>query len=204
MNVASDWYDGVVKKVNGLKDSLSPMDSGWAKFVSNTSATRLDPLLSAAKRIEQFSPDCTQCQIFRDDIDTMMKNAPDAVQQGDKALVGSFLNNVDQIMNKMTRHFQKEHRLVRAWNYTSLFWIVGWIIGMACKYVFRDHFYWWPFLGMGVGAAIGAFLDYRVKKEDRILYKTASSWGFSRNTSVLSWVVFAAIVIMMLLFFVFR
>lgn len=200
MNVGSDWYNGVVKTINSLKDSLCPMDSIWSKFVSNTSTARLDPLLSATQRIDQFSPECTQCQIFRNDIDTLMKYAPDAVQQGDKKLVRSFLNGIDRILGKMTGHFQKEHRLVSKNHYKELFGVLGLFIVMTCQYAFsyivHSFFYSWYlwYIGAGVGVAVGYFFDARAKREDRILYNQVPSWYSKRALIFILFFVVVAVI----------
>jgi hypothetical protein len=208
MNVGSDWYSGVAKKIKDLKENLPPMDSAWYKFVSSTSTptTRLDPLLSAAQRIDQFSPDCTQCQMFRDDINTLMRNAPDAAQHSDKELVRSFLNDVDRIVVKITSHLRKEHKLVTSGYYKSLFGVLGYIIGIVCQYVFgyvfRSYFFLWPYVGIGLGLVIGAFLDAKAKREDRILYKQAPA-RFSKNTPIII-VVVVVITFIIAMIFAFR
>jgi hypothetical protein len=210
MNGSSDWYNGVVKKISGLKDSLVPVDSPWYKFVSDTStpATRLEPLLSVARRIDQFSPDCTQCQIFRDDIDKLMTNAPETVQQGEKGLVQSFLKDIDQTINKVGRHLQKEHKLVNGGYYKSLFFSLGIIIGMISYYLSRylspesyfHYFFWWPLIGMGLGWVVGAFLDYRAKKEDRVLFEKEPR-GYSRWSPITIIMLLAFLVLFVLIWF---
>jgi hypothetical protein len=203
MNVGSDWYSGIVQKVNGLKNSLALQDSGWSRFLSFSSTERLDPFLSAIGRIDQFSPGCTQCQIFRDDISTLMRNAPSIAPNSDKELQRSFLNDVDKIVNKMRGHFQKEHKLVSGGYYKSLFGGLGWVIGMVCDYLFRDYFVWWVFVGIGAGLAIGAVLDAKAKRENRILFKQPPT-RLSKTTVILIFVGIVVVTLVLSYIFVFR
>ena len=65
MNSKSNWYDGIAKQINQLKDTLSEKD--YKKY-------KLRLLLCVAERIAEFSPECGQCQIFQQDISTLTQN----------------------------------------------------------------------------------------------------------------------------------
>lgn len=204
MSGTSDWYNGIVQKVDNLQSSLRPKDRKWYKFVDETQDTRWEPLLSVARRIDQFSPDCTQCQIFRGDIYTLVTNAPETGQQGDKGLVKSFLKDVDQTVNKIGRHFEKEHNLVNGGYYADLFFYLGLFIGViidalllfvSSRESFFHYFYWGPLTGMGVGWVTGAFLDNKAKREDRVLFEKPPS-DYSRYNPISSIIFLATMLIM--------
>jgi hypothetical protein len=182
MNGGSDWYNGIVQKINGLKNTLNQKYYRWYKLDSLTPGARLTPLSSAARRIDQFSPDCEQCTAFRDDVDRLISNAPDVSQKDDKELLGSFLNDIDGSVAKMTGHFRKEHKLVTEGFYKSLFAAAGAVIGMVIAFVVIPYNTVWVIVGAGAGLVVGAILDAKIKKEDRILYQQTS-----RRLSNTSW-----------------
>ncbi len=189
--VGSDWYNGIVEKITSLKDITDKKYHRWYKFDSLSSSARLDSLAAAAGRVDQFSPDCPQCTAFRDDINVLVGRTHDV--NSNKELLRQFLDDVDKIVNKMTGHFKKEHKLVTEGLYKSFFAGAGVVIGMVITFVVVPYDAIWVIVGAAAGLAVGAILDARIKKEDRILYQQPS-----RRLSNTSWILLLLIVVAVL------
>jgi hypothetical protein len=191
MNGGSDWYNGIVQKINGIKNTLDQKD--YRKF-------RLDSLSSVAQRIGQFSPECTQCMSFREDVDRMMTNAGNLAQTDDKERRKSYLSDINENINKITGHLQKKHKLVTEGYYMALFTALGAAVGLTIGAVAFDSDSIGLAIGAGGGVAIGAALDAKAKKEDRILCIQTTT-RFSRTARVLLFV--GLLVLVVILAFIF-
>jgi len=191
MNTGSDWYNGITQKIEGLKNTLDQKD--YKRF-------RLDSLSSVARRVGQFSPECTQCMLFREDVDRLIKNAGDLAQMGDKELRKAHLGDVNKTLNKMVFHLRREHKLVTEGYYMALGTALGMAVGLAIGGVAFDNQGIGMAIGIGGGVAIGAALDAKAKKEDRILYTRATS-RFSRTAWAL--LIAGLVVMLVVLAFIF-
>lgn len=194
MNGGSDWYNGIVQKINSLKNALDQED--YRKF-------RLDSLSSVAQRIDQFSPECTQCMSFREDVDRMTTNAGNLAQTGDKERRKSYLSDINENMMKMTGHLQKKHKLITEGYYISLCTALGAGIGLVIGAVAFDNDSIGLAIGAGGGVAIGAALDAKAKKEDRIL-RAQSTTRFSKTAWILLLVGLVVLVVVLAFIFLKR
>ena len=93
----------------------------------------------------------------------------------------------------MTGHFKKKHKLVTEGFYKSLFAGAGVIIGAVITFIVVPYDTIWVFVGAGAGLAVGAILDAKVKKEDRILYQQPS-----RRLSNTTWLLLLLLVLVIL------
>jgi hypothetical protein len=189
MNTGSDWYNGIVQKIAGLKNTLDQKD--YKRF-------RLDSLSSVAQRVDQFSSECTECMSFREDIDRLIKNAGDLAQGGDRELRKAHLSDLNKTMNKMVFHLRRQHRLVTEGYYMALGTALGMAVGLAIGIAAFDNQSLGMAIGIGGGVAIGAALDTKAKKEDRVLYTRATT-RFSR----LAWALLIAGLLVMLIILAF-
>ncbi|MFC1870530.1 hypothetical protein ACFLYE_04615 [Chloroflexota bacterium] len=164
MNSKSNWYDGIAKQVNQLKDTLSEKD--YKKY-------KLSLLLCVAERIAEFSPECGECQIFQQDISTLTQDAGNIIQIADKDKRKAHLKTINRIIS----HLRKQHKLVTEGYYMGIGMVFGSGIGVALGAAMDGVGPGIP-LGVGIGMAIGVALDAKAKKEDRVIYpsdKTTSS-----------------------------
>lgn len=164
MNSKSNWYDGIAKQINQLKDTLSEKD--YKKY-------KLSLLLCVAKRIAEFSPECGQCQIFQQDISTLTQDVGNLIQIADKDKRKAHLKTI----NRMIGHLRKQHKLVTNGYYMGIGMVFGSGIGVALGAAMDSVGSGIP-IGVGIGVAIGAALDAKAKKEGRVICpseKTTSS-----------------------------
>jgi hypothetical protein len=171
MNSKSNWYDGIAKQINQLKDTLSEKD--YKKY-------KLNLLLCIAERIDEFSPECGQCQIFQQDISTLTQNVGNAIQLADKDKRKAHLKTINRIIG----HLRKQHKLVTNGYYMGIGVAIGTALGVALGAVWDGIGYGIP-IGVGIGTAIGAALDAKAKKEGRVICPSEKTTVSSQKTKVM-------------------
>ena len=154
MEVHSKWYDGIVKEINLHKDILGK--KGSKKY-------KLDLLLRVAKRADSFSSGCGQCQMFQQDV-TQLTQDLGYLAQWSKERRKSYFKTI----NTITKHLQKQHKLVTEGHYIGIGLAIGIGIGAAIGAALDN-----PGAGTGIGAAIGlaigSYMDNKAKKEGRVI-----------------------------------
>jgi len=155
MNSKSNWYDGITKQINQLKVTLSEKD--YKKY-------KLNLLLCVAERIDQFSLECGQCQIFQQDISTLTQDVGNIIQIADKDKRKAHLKTINDIVG----HLRKQHKLVTNGYYMGIGMLFGSAIGVALGAAMPSIAMGIP-IGVGVGIAIGTALDAKAKKEGKVI-----------------------------------
>jgi len=128
MEVGSQWYNRIASEISGYQITLGSKDA--KKY-------RLDQILRIAKRVDEFSSICAECQAYQSEISQMVRELNLITQMPDREKLKKHL----QAVVKLTEHLKKAHNLVDKGHYTGL----GIGIGLA--------------IGGGIGAALGAVLD---------------------------------------------
>jgi len=164
MSSQSNWYDGIAKQINQLKDTLSEKD--YKKH-------KLNLLLCVADRVAEFSPECGQCQIFQQGILTLTQDVGNIIQVVDKDKRKAHLKTINGIIG----HLRKQHKLVTDGYYMGIGMVFGSAISVTLGAAMDTIGGGIP-IGIGIGVAIGAALDAKAKKEGRVICpreKTATS-----------------------------
>jgi len=180
MNSKSDWLNSIKKQIDLLKGTSSEKD--YKKY-------KLRLLLCIAERVARFYPECGQCQIFQQDISTLVQDIGNLTQLPDKDRKKSYFKTIDNI----TKHLQKQHKLVNEGYYIGIGMAIGSGIGVALGAALEKVGGGIP-IGVGTGLAIGTALDAKAKKDDRILClrqakaEAATSFNFKplRNTALIT------------------
>ncbi|MCD6299628.1 MAG: glycine zipper family protein [Dehalococcoidales bacterium] len=155
MEFQSNWYDNIVKEINLYQNSLN-------KKVSKK--YKLDLLLRIAKRVAEFSTQCGQCQMFQQDITTLTKELSYLPQTQNKEAQKRYFKTIGNI----TKHLQKQHKLVTKGQYIGTGMAIGAGTGVALGAAL-DNAAIGPALGGTIGLAIGSYLDKKAQKEDRVI-----------------------------------
>jgi len=155
MEVYSNWYDKVVKEINLHKDSLSKKEAKKYK---------LDLLLRVAGRVDHFSAECGQCQLFQQEITTLTQDLGNLVQMPDKAKRQSYLKTI----NNTVKHLQNHHKLITPGHNIGVWISLGTGIGVAIGAGMGNIAAGIP-IGIAIGVAIGSYLDKKAKKEGRVI-----------------------------------
>ena len=185
----SDWYDGIAKQISELRNTLSEKE--YKKF-------KLNILLSVAQRVDQFSPECTQCQTFQQDVNTITRDAGNLVQIADKEGRKAYF----KAMNKIIGHLQRQHKLVTEGYYMGIGMALGSALGVALGAALDNIGPGIP-IGVGLGMVIGAALDAKAKKEGRILYPRETT-GSSKTALVLAVILGVLLLAGIIAFILFR
>jgi len=155
LSTPGNWYDGIAKQIDLIGEALNRR---------NYRKHKIETLRCLAHRIDQFSPECGQCQMFKQDISTMVQDVSSISRITTKESKKRYFGSIKSIIG----HLQREHKLVTEGYYTGLGIAIGSGLGVAIGTAMDNVGSGIP-IGVGVGLAIGAALDAKAKKEDRIL-----------------------------------
>jgi len=154
MEAHSDWYNRIVKEISPHKDSLSKKD--YKKY-------KLDLLLRVAKRVDDFSSYCGECQMFQQEI-TRLTGDLQNISLMSKENRKSYFKTIGNI----TKHLQKQHKLVTAGHNIGIWIGIGMGIGVAIGAALGNPGIG-PAIGVALGVAVGSYLDRKAKKEGRVI-----------------------------------
>ncbi|MFC1932031.1 glycine zipper family protein [Chloroflexota bacterium] len=155
MEVQSDWYNRIIKEISPYQDTLSKKD--YKKY-------KVDLLLRVARRIDDFSSTCGECQLFQAEITSLAQGLGNLVQLPGKEERKRYFKTINNII----KHLQKQHKLVTKGQYIGIGLAIGAGIGVALGAAL-DNPGIGPGIGTALGLAIGAALDNKAKKEDRVI-----------------------------------
>jgi len=184
MEVYSDWYYGIDKRINYQKDTLSEKD--YQKY-------KLDLLLCLARRVDSFSALCAECQTRKQEI-TALTNDLANLYLMPKAARKSYFKAIGDI----TKHLQKQHKLVTEGQYIGIGMTIGAGIGVALSAVLEGGGL--P-IGIGIGAAFGFYLDAKAKKEGRVICPKEKKAAFA-SRKILITVILGALILAGLIAFI--
>ncbi len=163
MATNDNWLDSVKKQIAQLRGTIS--DKDYKKFKLNT-------LLCIAERVAQFSNECAQCHMLQQDVTTLGQDVGNLVYSANIAGQRRYRKSMDKIV----RHLEKQHKIVREGYYMGFMIAIGSGLGVALGAVMDNVGSGIP-IGVGIGTAIGAFLDAKARREGRILCPRESSGG---------------------------
>jgi len=154
MEAHSDWYNRVTREISPYKDSLSKKD--YKKY-------KLDFLLRLATRIDSFSSLCGKCQMFQPEI-TRLTGDLQNISLMSKENRKSYFKTIGNI----TKHLQKQHKLVTAGYYLGICMSIGTGVGIVIGAALGNPGIG-PAIGVALGVAVGSYLDRKAKKEGRVI-----------------------------------
>ena len=157
--VGSQWYNRIAIEIGQFQVTLGPKD--FKKY-------KLDLLLRIAKRVDDFSNICAECQNYQQEITRLVQEMSLLIQMPSK----EGLRSHTKAVSSMVEHLKKVHKLVEKGHYIGLGIgigvTVGAILGGSLGAAFDS-----PGIGTGIGialgAAIGAYLDRKAKEEGRVI-----------------------------------
>jgi hypothetical protein len=159
MEVGSQWYNRITSDISGYRITLGQKDSRKYK---------LDQLLRIARRVDDFSGICAQCQGYQQEISRLVEDLSMMVQIPDN----EGLKKHNKAITDLTEHLKKVHKLVDKGHYMGMGIGIGLAIGAGVGTALGaalDS----PGIGTGIGAglglAIGAYLDKRAKEEGKVI-----------------------------------
>ena len=157
MEAHSNWYNRIVKEINSYKDTLS--QKNYKKY-------KLDLLLRIAKRVEDFTSICGECQLSQQDITKLTQDLGYLLQMPNpsKETRKSYFKTIDNIV----KHLQKKHKLVTEGQNKGKWIAIGMGVSAAIGAALDN-----PGIGAGIGIAIGIaignYMDKKAKEEGRVI-----------------------------------
>jgi hypothetical protein len=159
MELGSQWYNKIATEISQYKITLG--EKGAAKY-------RLDLLLRVAKRVDEFSDICAECQAYKQEVTGLVKEMSLLIQMPSK----EGMKKHNKAVSVMVEHLKKTHKLVDKGHYMGMGIGIGLAIGGglgAALGAALDN----PGIGTGIGVAlgvaIGAYLDNKAKQEGRVI-----------------------------------
>ena len=159
MQVGSQWYNRVATEIGQYQTSLSQKD--FKKY-------KLDLLLRVAKRIDDFSHTCGECQTFQTEITRLVQEMSLLVQMPSK----QGLKSHSKAVSNLVEHLKKVHKMVEKGHYLGLGVTIGWVIGGALGGALGaalDNPGIGTAIGIAVGIAVGHYLDKKAEREGRMI-----------------------------------
>ena len=154
MEASSEWYNHIVEEINLHKVTLTKKE--YKKY-------KLDLLLRIAQRVDGFSSICGECQLFQQEITRLTEDLRNLSLMSKENRKSYF-----KTLGTVTKHLQKQHKLVTAGYYLGIGMAIGTGVGVALGAALGN-----PGIGPGVGVAlgvsVGAYLDKKAKKEGRVI-----------------------------------
>jgi len=159
MEVGSLRYNRIATEINQYQTTLSKKDAKKYK---------LDLLLRIAKRIDDFSHTCGECQAFQQEITGLTQQLSLLVQMPSK----ESLKGHSKAINGMVSHLKKVHKLVDKGHYLGMGIGIGMAVGAglgaALGTALGNPAIGTP-IGIAIGLAIGTYLDKKAKEEGKVI-----------------------------------
>ena len=155
MEIQSEWYNRIDKEISQHQTSL---DKKKAKKY------KLDLLLRIAKRVDDFSTICGECQMLQPDIAELTRELSLLIQMPNKESQKNYFKTI----GKITKHLQKQHKLVTPGQYLGMWSAIGTAIGVAIGAALGNTSAGMA-TGVGIGLAVGSYLDKKAKNEGKII-----------------------------------
>lgn len=155
MEIHSDWYNRIIKDISSYQDTLSKKE--FKKY-------KLDLLLRIAQRVDSFSTICGECQLFQPEITSRVQSLGNLLQMPSKEERKSYFKMIGVI----TKHLQKQHKLVNKGQYMGIGLAIGVGIGTALGAAL-DNTGIGPGVGIALGVLFGIAMDKKAEKEGRVI-----------------------------------
>ena len=159
MEVGSQWYIRIATEIGQYQITLGQKEAKKYK---------LDLLLRIAKRVDDFSQTCGECQTHQQEITKLVQELSLLTQMPSKEGIKSHIKSVDSLVE----HLKKVHKLVEKGHYMGMGIGIGLAIGAVLGGSLGaalDNPGVGTAVGIGIGVAIGTYLDRKAKEEGRVI-----------------------------------
>jgi hypothetical protein len=159
MEVGSQWYNRVAADLDQYRITLDK--KGARKY-------KLDLLLRVAKRIDDFSQTCGECEAYKSDITNLVQELGLLVQMPSREDQRKYTRAI----NGIVEHLKKVHKLIDKGYYMGMGVGIGMALGAgigAALGAVVDSPGVGTGIGIAVGVAVGSFLDRKAKNEGRVI-----------------------------------
>jgi hypothetical protein len=159
MEVGSQWYNRIAAEITQYEYTLGQKEAKKYK---------LDLLRRVAKRVDDFSNTCAECQTHQQEITRLVRELSLLTQMPSKQGLKSHTKAVSIPLE----HLKKVHKLVEKGHYVGIGVGIGWLVGAAIGGALGAAFEN-PGVGTGVGIilgiGVGMYLDRKAEREGRVI-----------------------------------
>jgi hypothetical protein len=159
MEVGSQWYNRVAAEIDQYRITLGKKDAGKYK---------LDLLMRVAKRIDDFSQTCGECESYKSDVTNLVHELGLLVQMPNREGQRKHTRTI----NTLVEHMKKVHKLVDKGYYVGMGIGIGMALGAgigAALGAIVDSPGVGTGIGIAVGVAVGTYLDRKAKSEGKVI-----------------------------------
>ncbi len=159
MEVGSQWYNRIATEIGQHQMTLG--EKGAKQY-------KLDLLLRVARRVDEFSDICSECQALKQEITSLMQEMSLLVQMPGKEGLKKHIKAV----NKLVEHLKKVHKLVDKGHYLGMGVGIGMAIGAGLGGALgaaMDNPGIGTALGVALGVAVGMYLDKKARQEGKVI-----------------------------------
>ena len=155
MEAHSRWYENVAREIKTYQDTLNKKEAKKLK---------LDLLLRVARRVEEFSTYCGECQTLQQEITMLIADLGNLIHLPSKEAHRKHTKAI----SGMVKHLQKEHKLVTERHNMGVWIGIGTAIGVGIGTALGNPGIG-PAIGVAIGVAIGSYLDKKAKQEGKVI-----------------------------------
>ena len=154
MQDQNGWFANITDEINRQKQQFSPREYKVYK---------LDLLIRISKRLNDYFPDCVDCQNMKREMEIIICSL-DNLLQSSREEQKNYFASIDNI----AKHLKEKHNLVSENQNLALWLPLGVGIGLPLGFPMGNIALGIP-IGLAIGAAIGVSLDAKAKREGRVI-----------------------------------
>ncbi|MBC8421358.1 MAG: hypothetical protein H8E04_00645 [Actinobacteria bacterium] len=154
MQDQNGWFDNISEEIDRQKQKFSPGEYKVYKF---------DLLIRISKRLNDFFPDCMDCQNMKREVEIIICSLDNLVRSS-REEQKNYFNAIDN----MVKHLKEKHNLISEGQNLALWLPLGVGIGLPLGIPMGNIALGIP-IGLAIGVAIGVSLDAKAKREGRVI-----------------------------------
>ena len=151
----SGWYENIDRQIKTYQDTLNKKEAKKLK---------LDLLLRVARRVDEFSAYCGECQTLKQEITMLVAELGNLIHLPSKEARRKYTKAI----NSMVKHLQKQHKLITEGHNMGVWIGIGMAIGVGIGTALGNPAIG-PAIGIAIGVAIGSYLDKKAKQEGKVI-----------------------------------
>jgi len=154
MQDQNEWFDNISLEIDRQKQKFSSREYKVYKF---------DLLIRISKRLNDFFPDCIDCQNMKREMEIIICSLGSLIQSS-REEQKNYFNAIDN----MVKHLKEKHNLISEGQNLALWLPLGVGIGLPLGIPMGNIALGIP-IGLAIGVAIGVSLDAKAKREGRVI-----------------------------------
>jgi hypothetical protein len=148
------WFANITREINRQKQNFS---------LREYKVFKIDLLIRISRRLNDFFPDCVDCQNMKREIEIIIGSLDNLVHSS-REEQKNYFNAIENIV----KHLNEKHHLISEGQNLALWLPLGVGIGLPIGIPLGNIALGIP-IGLAIGVGIGLSLDAKARKEDRVI-----------------------------------